>query len=76
MPFTERHRHLILWRDNVADDVNIELYEGLKLAKAIASKTASDGVFEWTPQTTILPQSVIRVTSLKHKNVFGSLLLK
>ncbi|MBD1907758.1 hypothetical protein NDI37_13015 [Funiculus sociatus GB2-A5] len=33
--------------------------KGLKLAKAIASKTASDGVFEWTPETTILPQSVI-----------------
>ena len=68
--------YLILWRDNVADDVKIELYEGSKLAKTIASKTASDGVFEWTPETPIVPQSVIRVTSLKHKNVFGSLLLK
>ncbi|MBD1932897.1 hypothetical protein H6F79_13895 [Trichocoleus sp. FACHB-69] len=72
----ERHRHLILWRDNVADDVKIELYAGSKLAKGIASKTASDDVFEWTPETTILPQSVIRVTSLKYQNVFGSLLLK
>ncbi|MEW5858821.1 MAG: hypothetical protein AB1861_15765 [Cyanobacteriota bacterium] len=67
--------YIILWRDNLAGDVKIELYKSKKV-KAIASKTASDGVFEWTPDTPVLQNSVIRVTSLEHKNVFGSLQLK
>jgi hypothetical protein len=67
--------YLILWRDNVAGDVKIELYEGSKLTQAIAPKTTSDGVFEWTPDTPVLQESVIRVTSLEHKNVFASLRL-
>jgi hypothetical protein len=67
--------YLILWRDNVPGDVKIELYEGSKLTQSIAPKTTSDGVFEWTPDTPILQESVIRVTSLDHKNVFASLRL-
>ncbi|MBD0303954.1 MAG: hypothetical protein ICV85_17825 [Tolypothrix sp. T3-bin4] len=67
--------YLILWRDNVSGDVKIELYEGSKLTQAIAPKTTSDGVFEWTPDTPVLQESVIRVTSLEHKNVFASLRL-
>lgn len=70
-----RFPYLILWRDNVAGDVKIELYEGSKLVKAIAPKTASDGIFEWTPDKPILQNSVVRVTSLEHKNVFGTLQL-
>lgn len=70
-----RFPYLIIWRDNVAGDVKIELYEGSKLVKAIAPKTASDGIFEWTPDTPILQNSVIRVTSLEHKDIFGTLQL-
>jgi len=65
--------YLILWRDNLAGAVKIELYEKSKLAKVIASKTASDGVFEWTPDTEITPNSVIRVTSLENEKVFGNM---
>ncbi|MCL1463605.1 hypothetical protein [Argonema galeatum] len=54
---------------------NIELYEGSKLVKAIAPKTASDGIFEWTPDKPILQNSVVRVTSLEHKDIFGTLRL-
>jgi len=67
--------YLILWRDNVAGDVKIELYEGSKLTQAIVPKTTSHGVFEWIPETPVLQESVIRVTSLEHKNVFASLRL-
>ncbi|MCL1473947.1 hypothetical protein [Argonema antarcticum] len=70
-----RFPYLIIWRDNVAGDVKIELYEGSKLVKAIAPKTASDGIFEWTPDKPILQNSVIRVTSLDHKDIFGTLQL-
>ena len=75
IPIKPGFPYLILWRDNVAGDVKIELYEGSKLTQVIAPKTASDGVFEWTPDTPVLQESVIRVTNLEHKKVFGSLRL-
>ncbi|MDP8964689.1 MAG: hypothetical protein M3O33_12035, partial [Cyanobacteriota bacterium] len=75
LPIKPGFPYLILWRDNVAGDVKIELYEGSKLIQVIAPKTASDGVFEWTPDTPVLQESVIRVMSLEHKKVFGSLRL-
>ncbi|MBW4577151.1 MAG: phosphodiester glycosidase family protein [Aphanothece sp. CMT-3BRIN-NPC111] len=75
IPIRTAFPYLILWRDNLAGEVKIELYQGSKLVKTLASNTASDGVFEWTPDTPVLQGSVIRVTSLEHKNVFGSLQL-
>ncbi len=75
IPIKPKFPYLILWRDNLAGDVKIELYQGSKRVKAIASRTASDGVFEWTPDMSIVQNSVIRVTSLEHKKVSGSLRL-
>lgn len=68
--------YLILWRDNVVGNVKIEVYKGSKRAQVIAYKTASDGVFEWTPNKPIAQNSVIRVTSLNNKNILGSFNLK
>ncbi|MHC5596231.1 MAG: hypothetical protein ACYTXC_09785 [Nostoc sp.] len=68
--------YLILWRDNLVGGVKIELYAGSKLTQVIASQTASDGIFEWTPTTPKIPSSLIKVTSLEHKNVFAKLELQ
>jgi hypothetical protein len=76
IPIKKNLPYLLLWRDNIVDNVKIDLYAGSKLVKVITSKTASDGVFEWTPNTAKIPGSIIQVTSLKQKNVVGRLDLK
>ncbi|WP_341525449.1 hypothetical protein WKK05_23020 [Nostoc sp. UHCC 0302] len=76
IPIKPNFPYFILWRDNITDNVKIELYTGSKLVKVITPKTSSDGVFEWTPNTGKLAGSTIQVTSLKQKNVVGRLELK
>ncbi|MEH2325128.1 MAG: hypothetical protein V7K32_16520 [Nostoc sp.] len=41
--------YLTLWRDNLNGDVSIKLYDGNKLIQNISSRTARNGVYEWTP---------------------------
>lgn len=46
--------YLILWRDNFGGDVSIKLYDGNKLIQNISSRTASDGVYKWTPRIPVM----------------------
>ncbi|MDF5712145.1 MAG: phosphodiester glycosidase family protein [Nostoc sp. S4] len=64
---------LILWRDNLDGDVSIKLYYGNKLIQNISSRTASDGVYEWTPRISVKEGYFIRVSSSKDENIFGQL---
>ncbi|GET42547.1 hypothetical protein [Microseira wollei] len=67
--------YLILWRDNLEGDVKIELYEGNKLIQTIRDRTASDGVYEWTPKNAIKTGDLIRISSVENPQVFGVLQL-
>ncbi len=65
--------YLILWRDNFDGDVSIKLYYEKKLMQNISSRTASDGVHEWTPRVPIEEGYFIRVSSFEDRNIFGQL---
>ncbi|MDZ8083407.1 MAG: hypothetical protein RMX35_30625 [Nostoc sp. DcaGUA01] len=65
--------YLILWRDNFDGDVSIKLYYGNKLIQNISSRTASDGVYEWTPRISIKEGYFVRVSSWQDRNIFGEL---
>jgi hypothetical protein len=67
--------YLILWRDNLNVDVSIKLYDGNKLIQNISSRTASDGVYEWTPRISVKEGYSIRISSWKDRNIFGQLQL-
>jgi hypothetical protein len=67
--------YLILWRDNLENDVKIELYEGNRLIQTIATRTASDGVYEWTPGIPVKPGYLMRISSVENSQVFGVLQL-
>ncbi|MEA5602983.1 hypothetical protein [Nostoc sp. UHCC 0252] len=67
--------YLILWRDNLNGDVSIKLYDGDKLIQNISSRTASDGVYEWTPRISVKEGYSIRISSWKDRNIFGQLQL-
>jgi hypothetical protein len=67
--------YLILWRDNLEGDVKIELYEGNKLIQTISDRTASDGVYEWTPEIPVKPGYLMRISSVENSQVFGVLQL-
>ncbi|MEH2092507.1 hypothetical protein [Nostoc sp.] len=67
--------YLILWRDNFDGDVSIKLYDGDKLIQNISSRTASDGVYEWTPHISVKEGYFIRISSWKDRNIFGQLQL-
>jgi hypothetical protein len=56
----------VLWKDNLAGNVTIDLYKGDSLLSAIAVSTESDGTFDW-----IIPKAVaagpgyhLRITSI------------
>ncbi|MBN3927484.1 hypothetical protein [Nostoc sp. NMS4] len=66
---------LILWRDNFDGDVSIKLYDENKLIQNISSRTASDGVYEWTPRISVKEGYFIRISSRKDRNIFGQLQL-
>ncbi|MEH2067457.1 MAG: hypothetical protein V7K47_04695 [Nostoc sp.] len=70
---TKIQPYLILWRDNLDGDVSIKLYYGNKLIQNISSRTASDGVYEWTPGISVKEGYFIRVSSSKDGNIFGQL---
>ncbi|MFN6534762.1 MAG: hypothetical protein RM021_000115 [Nostoc sp. EkiNYC01] len=65
--------YLILWRDNFDGDVSIKLYYENKLIQNISSRTASDGVYEWTPRIPVKEGYFVRVSSSKDRNIFGQL---
>ncbi|MBX9259203.1 hypothetical protein H1Q63_35675 [Desmonostoc muscorum CCALA 125] len=65
--------YLILWRDNFDGDVSIKLYYENKLIQNISSRTASDGVYEWTPGIPVKEGYFVRVSSSKDRNIFGQL---
>ncbi|MBE9126862.1 MULTISPECIES: hypothetical protein [unclassified Coleofasciculus] len=69
----ENQPYLILWRDNLDDEVAIELYEGNKPIQDISPRTASDGVYEWTPDKSVKEGDSIRISSLKNRKIFGTL---
>lgn len=68
--------YLILWRDNLDGDVTIQLYDGAKFIKNIAVRTASDGVYEWTPNIPIKKGYSIRVSSQNNLKISGQLQLQ
>ncbi|MEH1889462.1 MAG: hypothetical protein V7K92_08360 [Nostoc sp.] len=67
--------YLILWWDNFDGDVSIKLYDGNKLIQNISSRTASDGVYEWTPGISVKEGYFVRIYSWKDRNIFGQLQL-
>lgn len=73
IPIKQNTPYLILWRDNLDGKVKIELASETKRVQVIASKTANNGVFKWTPQSPILSRSVIQVKSLKQPNTLARL---
>ncbi|MBD2532294.1 hypothetical protein H6G97_23020 [Nostoc flagelliforme FACHB-838] len=62
-----------MWQDNFDGDVSIKLYDGDKLIQDIFSRTASDGVYEWTPRISVTEGYLIRISSWKDRNIFGQL---
>jgi len=67
--------YLILWRDNIQDEVKIELYQENKSVESIANRTTSDGVYEWKPKIAVKSGSLIRISSVKNAKVSGALQL-
>lgn len=68
--------YLIMWRDNINGDVSIKLYDRTnKSIQDISTRTASDGVHEWTPQIAVKEGSMIRVASRENQKIFGNLQL-
>ncbi|MBD2255354.1 hypothetical protein [Nostoc parmelioides] len=66
--------YLILWRDNINSDVSIRLYgRNNKKLQDISARTASDGVYEWTPQIAVKPGYIIRVASRDKQSILGNL---
>lgn len=72
----ENQPYLILWRDNLDGEVTIELYERNKLIQVISPRTASDGVYEWTPDRPVKEGYSIRISSLKNQKIFDTLPLQ
>ncbi|TAG96693.1 MAG: hypothetical protein EAZ09_10555 [Oscillatoriales cyanobacterium] len=64
--------YLILWRDNIQEQVKIELYEENKSVQSIANSASSDGVYEWKPKIAVKPGSLIRISSVKNAKVSGA----
>ncbi len=67
--------YLILWRDNIQEQVKIELYQENKSVQSIANSASSDGVYEWKPKIAVKPGSLIRISSVKNAKVSGALQL-
>ncbi|MEH2295797.1 hypothetical protein [Nostoc sp.] len=74
-PLKKDQPYLIFWRDNLNGDVSIKLYDGKKFIQNISSRTASDGVDEWTPRIPVKEGYFVRIYSWKDRNVFGQLQL-
>lgn len=72
----ENKPYLILWRDNFDSDVTIELYDGDKRIQVISARTASDGVYEWTPKSSVKESYSLRISSLKNRKIFATLQLQ
>ena len=66
--------YVILWRDNLDSDVTIELYDGNKRIQVISPRTASDGAYEWTPNSPVKDGYSLRISSIKNRKIFGTLL--
>jgi hypothetical protein len=67
--------YLILWRDNIKEEVKIELYRENKSVQSIANRASSDGVYEWKPKIAVKAGSLIRISSVKNPKVSGALQL-
>ncbi|RCJ37326.1 hypothetical protein A6770_14430 [Nostoc minutum NIES-26] len=67
--------YLILWRDNFDSDVAIKLYDSEKLVQNISDRTASDGIYEWTPRIPLKKGYSVRI-SQKDGKIFGQLQLQ
>lgn len=72
----ENKPYLILWRDNLEDDVKIELYDANKPIQEISERTDGDGVYEWIPNRPVKEGYSIRISSLKNQDIFGTLQLQ
>ena len=72
----EKKPYLILWRDNLDSDVTIELNNGTERIQVISSRTASDGVYEWMPQSPVKEGYSLRISSLKNRRIFGTFQLQ
>lgn len=58
--------HTITWADNLSGEVNIALYKDSVYSATLASNTASDGEYLWTPDAALAPGPgySVRVTSV------------
>jgi murein DD-endopeptidase MepM/ murein hydrolase activator NlpD len=66
--------HAITWTDNLGGEVNIALYHNSVYSATLASNTASDGEYLWTPDAALPIGSgyTIRVTSVISPNVYAA----
>jgi murein DD-endopeptidase MepM/ murein hydrolase activator NlpD len=47
--------HAVTWADNLGGEVNIDLYRNNVFVARLASNTASDGSYTWTPDAALAP---------------------
>ncbi len=66
--------HSVTWTDNLGGDVNIDLYRDNVYISTLASNTASDGVYLWTPGAALAtgPGYSLRVTSVNSPGIYDS----
>ncbi|NUM43415.1 MAG: hypothetical protein HUU38_01825, partial [Anaerolineales bacterium] len=64
--------HLITWTDNLGGEVNITLYQNGVYQTMLASNTASEGTYLWTPDAALTPGSgyTLRVTSVTNPALY------
>ncbi|MTJ48509.1 peptidoglycan DD-metalloendopeptidase family protein [Dolichospermum sp. UHCC 0259] len=62
----------LTWTDNIAENVNIDLYKGGNFLTTLFSNTASDGSENWTLPTNLAVGSdySIKITSVNNGNVY------
>ena len=58
-----------------SSQLSFELYDGDKRIEVISPRTASDGVYEWTPNSPVKEGYSLRITSLKNRKILGTLQL-
>ena len=76
MQVEENKPYLLLWRDNLDSDVTIELYDGDKRIQVISPRTASNGLYQWTPKRPVKEGYSLRISNLKNRKIFGILQLQ
>jgi FG-GAP-like repeat/Kre9/KNH-like N-terminal Ig-like domain len=61
----------IQWNDNIGNNVKIELFKGASFDSEITSSTASDGEFDWTIPSALVPDTDYKI---KITDIFDNLI--